>query len=130
MTAALLDSNVVIRFLVVNNRVQSEAAWKLFSRTDVQLVLPDTVLAEVVWTLSSHYKVERKILARQLRLLLETPSLKGNLRLLDAALELFGSRSIDYVDAYLAALSLHEKIPVYSWDKDFDKLKGVTRLQP
>ena len=40
--------------------------------------------------------------------------------------------SIGFLDTnYNAAYMLAEGIPnIYSWDKDFDKIEGITRLEP
>ncbi len=46
------------------------------------------------------------------------------------ALKLFGASRLDFVDCYLAAASILENITVVSFDKDFDKLEGVTRKRP
>ena len=47
------------------------------------------------------------------------------------ALDLYGTHNISFADAYNAAYALSEKISnVYSWDKDFDKIEGIVRLEP
>jgi predicted nucleic acid-binding protein len=43
------------------------------------------------------------------------------------ALRLFGERSVDFADAYLAALSLSLTLPVATFDHDLRKL-GTTLL--
>ena len=46
------------------------------------------------------------------------------------ALKLFGVGKIDFADCYLAAVSILDETMVISFDRDFDKLQGVTRKQP
>jgi predicted nucleic acid-binding protein len=41
------------------------------------------------------------------------------------------SRHLDFGDAYTAAAVLEEMEPtVYSYDHDFDRIDGITRLEP
>ena len=38
--------------------------------------------------------------------------------------------NVGFADAFLAAGAMAEKVPVASFDRDFDKLKGMTRFEP
>jgi predicted nucleic acid-binding protein len=48
-----------------------------------------------------------------------------------AALNLFAERNISYADAFNAVYMQSKGITeVYSWDTDFDRIKGITRIEP
>ena len=88
------------------------------------------IVAEAYYTLHSFYKVERQTAARNLALLLQ----QHGVRLRDAeqtfaALAQLLTANIGFADAFLAAGASMEKIPVASFDRDFDKL-GVSRYDP
>jgi predicted nucleic acid-binding protein len=50
-------------------------------------------------------------------------------RVVLATLERLQSTNVGFSDAYLAAAAEEEKLPIASFDSDFDKL-GVTRYEP
>jgi len=89
-------------------------------------VLLDAVLAEVVFVLTSVYETKRADVADALRPFLfhggiECPGGK----VLDDALGRFATKSVDFLDAYLAAQSLAIQVPVSTFDKDFRKFKDI-----
>ena len=56
--AKILDANIVIRFLVEDDKVKTDAVEKLF-RSEEILILTDVTISEIVWVLSSYYDVSR-----------------------------------------------------------------------
>lgn len=129
--AKLVDTNLIIRFLIKDNFTQFEAAQKIFSSSNEKLILPDLVLAEVVWTLLSVYKLGKQEVVEKLLKLLELKNLIANFHLLVNSLLIYRDHNISFVDAYLAAYAELEKLEgIYSFDKDLDKIKEVKRLEP
>ncbi len=47
-----------------------------------------------------------------------------------SALERLQTVNVGFADAFLAAGAAEEKVPVASFDRDFDKFKDVTRHDP
>lgn len=47
-----------------------------------------------------------------------------------AALALYGTRTIDFADALLAARALRNGGAAISFDRDFDRIPGLRRIQP
>lgn len=128
--AKLLDANLIIRFLIKDNLSQFEAAQKLFSSLNENLVLTDLILAEVVWTLHSVYKLTKQEIIEKLLKLLELKNLSANFHLLTNSLLIYRDHNISFVDAYLAAYSEEEKLEgIYSFDKGLDKIKSVKRFE-
>ncbi len=133
-TRYLLDTNLLLRFLSGQPPAQAEAAKRLFSQAaagDVILDVSPVIVAEAYYTLTSFYGVDRKTAAEQISLLIQ----QYGVRLRDAdqvfgALRLLQTAKIGFADAFLAAGAMAEKVPVASFDRDFDKLKGMTRFEP
>lgn len=129
--ARLLDANIILRFLIKDNLPQFESAQKLFHSFNENLVLPDLVLAEVVWTLHSVYKLTKQEIIEKLLELLELKNLTANFHLLTNALLLYRDYNISFVDAYLIAYCEQNKLEgIYSFDKGLDKTKSAKRFRP
>jgi len=130
----LVDTNVLLRFLSGQPPAQAKAAKTLFSEAAAGGIILDVspvIVAEAFYTLVSFYRVERRTAADQISLLLQQHGVK--LRDGDqvfTALQILRTVNIAFADAFLAAGASHEKLPVASFHRDFDKLKGVTRFEP
>ena len=73
-TRYLVDTNVLLRFLSGEPPSQAAAARKLFGRAaagEIVLDVPTVIVAEAFYTLVSFYKVNRKVAAEKLSLLLQ-----------------------------------------------------------
>ncbi len=83
-----LDTNVIIRILTHDDPAQLAAIGRLFeSNPDETFLVPDVVLAEVVWTLRATYRWERTQIAAALRRLAAKPDVEfANRDQVDAAL--------------------------------------------
>jgi predicted nucleic-acid-binding protein len=125
----LIDTNLIVRYLVQDNEKQAGAAGKLFDACDrghvVIAVLP-SVLAECVFVLESFYEHPRGDIASVLGRLISSPGVE----IADAvihldALDCYGRTRVHFVDCLIAATAIAEDIPVASFDQDFRKFKGV-----
>ena len=125
----LVDTNLIVRFLVNDNPKQAQAAEKVFQEVD--LILTDIALAEVVWTLQSFYNLSRQEIVEKLYELLQSKNFIFNRELIFNSLFLYLNHNISFVDAYLVAYAQLEKLEgIYSFDKDLDKIKEVKRFKP
>lgn len=124
-----IDANLILRYLL--DDPEAPRVEKLLKDERKKLILPDVVVAEVVWVLDSFYKWDRKKIAQFVTSLLHLETIQSNEALLTAALDIFRDKKVDFVDAYLASLAHKGEIKgVYSFDKDFDKIPKVRRLEP
>lgn len=130
----VLDSNVVLRFLVHDHPAHADAATKLFMRAesgDVELLLMPWIIAEIVYGLSRIYKLTRGETAK---LVTAVASAVGVTTLdrdvVQDALARFAAKNVDFADAMLAAQSIAMKLPVASFDRDLDKFSDVNRYEP
>lgn len=131
---SLLDSNVLLRFLLHDDPDQSQRARALMERLEAgseRAELGDGVVAETVWVLEKRARVAREEIARRLSAL---ASLRGvayrGKRVLLEALSNFGATSCDIVDCLLAARARSRRVQVVSFDHDFEKLACEWREPP
>ena len=130
----LLDTNVLLRFLTGEPPAMARKARTLMERADqgeVLLLLLPVIVAEAVYTLESFYELERSEVAEKLIAFLCARGVQAAEpdRVLQA-LQWCRDRHAHFADAYLAAAALELGLPVASFDRDVDKLKQVTRLEP
>jgi predicted nucleic acid-binding protein len=134
-----LDTNVIIRYLVADDARKAEASKDLFLRTQAdeeELFTTEAMVAEAVYVLASPrslYKLGRDQTASRLRMILGLRGLKlPNKSTCLRALDLFASTAwLDFEDAlalaHMQELGIHE---IVSYDEDFDRIAGATRVEP
>lgn len=126
-----IDSNLILRFLLNDNPKQAKAVQRLFESSIEPIILTDIVFAEVVWVLTSFYKLPKIEIIPKLKILISTKAISANRKLLNSALSFYQLRNIDFIDAYLAAYCEEEKLRgIYSYDKGFDKIRTIKRFEP
>ena len=137
MPARFLDANVLLRYVIRDDEEKAQRALALLRRVELGEERVETsllVFFEVVFTLERTYNVPRAHIYGVLRPVLELSglSLPGKLLLLET-LDRFASssRKLSFVDLYVALDAQSRGITeIYSWDKDFDRIEGVTRIEP
>jgi predicted nucleic acid-binding protein len=133
----LIDTDVIIRLLTGDDLEKQARARDLFKRIEageLTVFAPITTIADCVYVLSSPslYKLPR---AEVVGLLLPLLRLRG-FRLQDRravlkALDLYAATALDFGDAYLVtSLQRLGSRTVYSFDRDFDRIKEIQRLEP
>jgi uncharacterized protein len=137
MVVAFVDADVIVRLLTgddLRKQSQSAALFERVDRGEIALRTPVTTIADVVYVLSSPrlYNVARPAIVEMLTVLLRLPDFQvDNKTQVMAALDLFSSTRVDFGDALIAAGMLLSSTPtLYSYDKDFDRLEGVARVEP
>ncbi len=135
MEEFFVDTNIFLRFLLKDDRKKAERCKKLFEkakRGKIQIFTSDLVIAEVVWTLESFYKLGKKEVSEKVKRLLTLENLGiPGASLLIEALVIYEEKNVDFIDAYNYILMLNGGIEgIASYDKDFDKLYGIKRQEP
>lgn len=125
----LIDTNLIVRYLVQDHDRHAKAAGKLFEacdRGDVVIVVLPVVLAECVFVLESFYKHPRTGIASVLRRLISSPGVEiSELTIhLDALNRYEGTRA-HFVDCLIAANAVAKRLPVSTFDQDFRKFVDV-----
>ncbi len=130
-----VDTNVFLRFLVNDIPQQADACEAIFRRAVAGgeiLYTTDMVMAEIVWVLESYYELPRSEVRTKLEKILNTPGLTcDNKEVIMHALSLYEDKNIDYIDAYNACLLRAKGIEeIYSYDRHFDRLDWLKRVEP
>lgn len=134
-----LDANVIIRYLTKDDEAKAEACYALFQRVDAgeeEVFTCEAIVTEVVYVLASarspYHLPHDEIRARLLPLL----TLRGlhlpQKRVYVHALDIYASSLfLDFEDAVAAAhmerIGIKE---ILSYDRDFDRLPGISRVEP
>lgn len=132
-----LDTNIIIRYLTKDDPAKAERCYELFQRVkrkEIQLVTSESVLAEVVYVLSSRstYNQPRENVRALLLPIISLPGLKiPHRRAFLRALDLYASTSLDFEDALSVAHMARLKLTtILSYDEDFDRVKDIQRREP
>ncbi len=132
-----VDTNIFIRYLTNDDPQKAQACFELFQKARdraVQLTTSEAVIAEVVYVLSSKevYHLGRDEIRARLYPLLSVPGLKLPRRKVYLhALDLYAQYSVDFEDALTVAQMSHAKIQaLYSYDRGFDRVPTLERLEP
>lgn len=136
MDRVFVDTNVFLRFLTNDDPAKAKRAENLFReavRGRVRLVTSLLVMAEIVWTLESFYRVEKFSIASSVRKILNTPNLEcpEGASLLEA-LDLYVEQNVDFIDAYHAVHVREQGLTrVVSYDrKHFGRVPWLEVVEP
>ncbi len=98
-----LDSNVVVRFLVADDRAQAEASRALLRRETVRLVV--TVVLEAVWTLERAYGQPPAAIVAAMTAFMGLPTVRvDDATAVRRALDLY-AHGLDFADALSLCLA-------------------------
>ncbi len=140
-----MDTNVILRYLTRDDQAEAQRCYELFQRVkrkEIELVTSESVLAEVVYVLSSRslYNQPRENIRALLLPIVSLAALKiPNRRTFLRALEYYASTRLDFEDALSIAHMERLKIDtLVSYDEDFGRVsdlapslpKGFRRREP
>jgi predicted nucleic acid-binding protein len=134
----VIDTDIIIRLVTGDDPVKQERARALFKEIEsgrLTVAAPVTVIADCVFVLTSPgagYALSNVEAVGLLLPIVRLSHLKiPNRKMVLRALNLCANRNIDFGDAYLVAtLEQIGSNTVYSYDRDFDRLKGIVRKEP
>jgi predicted nucleic acid-binding protein len=133
-----IDANLFIRYLTRDDIAKADACFEVFQRLrrgDEQATTSEAVIAEIAYVLKSRtlYALSPNEIRIRLLPLLTVRGLRLPHRaVIIRALDYFAaSSSLDFEDAlsvaHMERLGITE---IYTYDRDFDRIAGVTRLEP
>jgi uncharacterized protein len=130
-----LDTNILLRYLVGDNSEQAQRSLNLLLRVEngeEKVFTSSLVIFDTVFKLQKFYKVPRHVIAEQMLNIISLRNLQlANKDIYYHAFNLYASTNISFADAFNAAYAINLEHPtVYSWDTDFDKIEGITRIEP
>lgn len=107
MKSLVIDTNIIVRFLIKDNEVQFEQALKIIESIENGKslgYLSVLVLNELIWILERFYSIKRKVYISQILQLLSFPNIKiieADKQTVITVLKEFQESSIDFTDVYL-----------------------------
>lgn len=130
MSRNLIDTNLIIRFLVNDDPQKVSKVEKLLKNKRNKNILLDTIVAEIIWVLSSYYSIDKTEIVEKIRSLIHVDTVECNTFLLNRALTLWDENNISYIDAYLAAVSELGNIVLYSYDRKLIAISTINVKEP
>ena len=135
MRKIFIDTNIFLRYLTKDDPLKYDKCRKIFKKAiegNVELATSGIVIAELICTLSSYYKVQKTDVIEKISIIANTDNLYiPDKDVITDALVLFGRKNIDYIDAYNAVFMRRYGFEeIYSYDEDFDAVEGIKRAEP
>ena len=130
MSTNLLDTNLIIRFLVNDDAIKVSRVEKLLRDKNNKNILLDTVLAEIIWVLSSYYSLNKLEICEKIQALIHVDSVECNEVLINHSLTLWLDYNISYIDAYLAAVAELGNITLYTYDTKLSTIPTIIVKEP
>lgn len=110
----ILDTNMILRYLLNDNENMREIAKKYLRAGNVWITLE--VAAELVYVLNGVYKLERKEIAEKLIQFLNVADCEES-AVLQLALNTYALHNLDFVDCILYAYNEVKGIEIATFDK-------------
>lgn len=125
MMKYVIDTNIIVRYLLADNKELFEKAryfFDLLKMSKAKAYLEQTVLTETVFVLSKVYNIPKQDITNTLSNLL---SLKGILNdekeILIESLKLYSTTNLHIVDCIIAAKCIVKQIKPMTLDKELNK---------
>ena len=133
-----VDTNIFIRLLAADDEKKSEACFRLFQRVqrgEESVTTAEAIIAEVVYVLSSPslYHLSHEDISARLRPILSLRGLQLRYkRTYLRALDLYAAHPfLDFEDALAVAhMERHGISEIVTYDRDFDRIPNLTRIEP
>ncbi len=121
----LLDTNIIIRFLVGDNEeflVQSRNYFEQIENASLEVEILDGVLMEAYFVLTKFYKLPKDEVIADLKMILSLDGVvNSNKIILFETLSIIEAKNIDFVDALICAKSKLQNYGKLSFDSDVSK---------
>jgi len=130
---AALDTNILVRFLVADDRKQFQIA-KAFIDDVVReepLFIPLSVSVELEWVLRSIYDLEKSEIINTFNQLLESREIEFHEEAsLEVALNFYTESNADFADCLHAASAFtNQRMPLVTFDRKASRLENVELLE-
>ncbi|MDR2187476.1 MAG: type II toxin-antitoxin system VapC family toxin [Azonexus sp.] len=129
---AVIDTNILARFLIGDDPAQGTKAERLFS-TAKKIIIPTVVFCELCWVMSAVYKQPASFIASGIRGILTIANVEAKTDEITAGLKMLddGGDFADGVIAYTGGLMAGESSTFVSFDKQAVKklsARGLSAL--
>lgn len=134
----LLDTNLIIRYLTRDDPAKAAACLSLLQRVargEEHVRLCEAHLTEVAYVLSAraHYNLSHEEIRQRLIPILNLRGLKlPRKKLYRRALDVYALyAALDFEDALaVASMEADGLTELYTYDRDFDRVSAITRVEP
>lgn len=121
-TYNIIDTNFILRYLLADNQEQYQVAKTFFQNVKsgkTRAYLEQAVIMEVIFVLSSYYKVPRERIVNVLNNFLRYKGLVINEKeIIIKALEIYMTTKLHIVDSLLAAKSIISNLNIMTFDNE------------
>ena len=130
------DANLFLRYLTNDIPEQASEFDQLLRRAaagDINLITNSMVLAEIVWTLETYYRLAKEIVQTNLLAILNTPGLEiGEGEIILRAIVWYAEKNVDFIDAYNAAWMMDHGIEIAcTFDrKHYSRFESLKTIAP
>ena len=135
METTFVDTNIFLRYLTKDDPSRYEKCREMFKKAmkgDIAITTSGMVIAELVWTLLSYYKVPKAEVIEKVTVIVGTKNLSiPDKHIVADALVLYARKNMDFIDAYNAVfMRYHGLREIYSYDEDFELMEDIQRQEP
>jgi len=124
--AILIDSNIIIRFLVGDHEEHLIESTRIFEEIEsgkIEVEMLDVVLMETLFALTKFYGLPKAEVVLDLKAILAMQGvINSNKVILFDTLSLFADKNVDFVDALICAKSKLQGYDWLSFDRDISKI--------
>ena len=134
MEKVFVDTNIFLRYLTKDDPAKYERCREIFKKAmegELSLFTSEMVIAELIWTLLSYYRVPKAEVIEKVSIIIGTRNLHiVNKAIIADSLVLYGQKNIDYIDAYNTVFMKSQGLEkIYSYDEDFDVVDGMIKRE-
>ena len=135
MPEPFLDANIILRHVLGDHPEHSPRATAYLNRIEegeFKVRTADMVIFEIVFTLQRQYHQPKANIREVILPLIELPGiiLPGKLRF-RKVFDLYVDLNLSFADAYYTVLMLQGRLSqIISFDKEFDRVPGIKRMEP
>ena len=101
---------------------ETQTIFEQTKSSQITLIIEQTVFTEVIFVLSSFYKVPKEKIIQILAELLAYKGVSGEKRVLSLALDYYSRHKLHIVDCLLLAKAKLSETPILTFDQKLDKL--------
>lgn len=127
MTRRILDTNVILRYLLADNPPLFAKAKEIFTQAGegtMKLFLDEVVLAETIWTLTKPHNQPREAIYEKINTLVTQDwIINPRKKIFQKALEIYRQTNLSYIDCWLYIVSQDLNLKIETFDHKLRKLK-------
>lgn len=127
-----LDTNVLVRYLIADDRKQFELAKQFIEEaiTNEALFIPLSVSVELEWVLRSLYEIKKVMIITTFNRLLEAREIEFQEEsAIEIALSLYAENNADFADClHIASAHTQGRVPLVTFDRKASKVEGAKLL--